>query len=83
LVDKVRRHKVTRLKKAILAARENKKTAKKPTERAKKQKDNEEDSGFETINSDEEENKFNVDVKSTKVEITTMTPEKPASEAWV
>lgn len=66
LVDKVRRHKVTRLKKAILAARANKKTANKTTEKIKTRKDNEEDSGFETINSDEEEEKVDSDLKTTE-----------------
>ncbi len=73
LVDKVRRHKVTRLKKAILAARENKKTANKATEKIKTRKDNEEDSGFETINSDEEEEKVDSDLKTTEEIISTNT----------
>ncbi len=73
LVDKVRRHKVTRLKKAILAARENKKTANKAPEKIKTRKDNEEDSGFETINSDEEEEKVDSDLKTTEEIISTNT----------
>lgn len=60
LVDKVRRHKVTRLKKAILAARENKKSANKVTSKTKVTKSNEEDSGFETINSDEDGEQVNL-----------------------
>jgi len=52
LVDKVRRHKVTRLKKTILAARANRELLRK--DKVKKKKDPT-DSGFESVSSEEEE----------------------------
>ena len=53
LVDKVSRHKVTRLKKTILAARKRKEFSTRLA-RNNNPKDSE-DSGFETINSDDEQ----------------------------
>ena len=52
LVDKVSRHKVTRLKKTILAARKRKEFT---TQFARKNPKDSDDSGFETINSDDEQ----------------------------
>ena len=55
LVDKVSRHKVTRLKKTILAARKRKEFARQlaPDNRANTK--DLDDSGFETVNSDDEQ----------------------------
>ena len=52
LVDKVRRHKVTRLKKTILAARANRELVRKDKVPRHKEPT---DSGFESVSSDEEE----------------------------
>lgn len=52
LVDKVRRHKVTRLKKTILAARMNRELSKKEKVTHKKVAT---DSGFESVSSEEED----------------------------
>lgn len=56
LVDKVRRHKITRLKKTILAARKTKELVAKHKLPKVSTKDPT-DSGFETVDSDEEEKK--------------------------
>jgi hypothetical protein len=53
LVDKVRRHKITRLKKTILAARKNREFVRKEVHPVSKDPT---DSGFETVSSDDEEN---------------------------